>query len=334
MQEAGLLGDDASFMRSGASGDARARARTPIELLCLLAEEGRALGLDLWGMATDSQRAPAIYACTVAPMDPAALNTHLAHFIISASSLLSSQSTETIDWNNADQQAVCLHPSLKPLSGSLADHRDVGVPICGETDAVIRAAALEKPESPRTPVSWEQANRLVQAAIPHLRSLVAETGQTDGILDKESGTYAAPYFLDSLEREIERARCHLVELSLAVLNLQPAGLLGEIPPWVHSRVGSHLGRVVRRTDMVGRIRSRSYAIFFYNTGPRGALMAAGRMADVLNSDEAIKRNTMFSLGVSGWELNGLVDVPTLLLQASKAAQEAAAIAPGRAFVHI
>jgi hypothetical protein len=74
-------------------------------------------------------------------------------------------------------------------------------------------------------------------------------------------------------------------------------------------------------------------VFFYNTGPRSALIAAGRIADALVSDQVLSAETTFAIGVSGWQLTG-PDATSVLVQARSAATEALLIAPGRAFVYV
>jgi GGDEF domain-containing protein len=123
-------------------------------------------------------------------------------------------------------------------------------------------------------------------------------------------------------------------LSLAVLDLRALPSSPPIAPRLHGRVGKHLAEAVRRTDMVGRIGPSSYAVFFHSTGPRPALIAAGRIAEALRGDDGLMSSLSFSLGVSGWECEGPLCLTTLLAQAGEASSEAATIAPDRAFVYL
>jgi hypothetical protein len=56
-------------------------------------------------------------------------------------------------------------------------------------------------------------------------------------------------------------------------------------------------------------------VFLHNTGPRPALIAAGRIAEALREDDEVSSALSFSLGVSGWEGEGQLEVSTLLAQA-------------------
>ncbi len=159
-----------------------------------------------------------------------------------------------------------------------------------------------------------------------------EPGPGSRLVCPESGAYTEEYFLDCLEREVQRTRRHLGELALAVLELRPVDPRVEPGALVQARVGGHLRAAVRRTDLVGRLGPRTYGAFFYNTGPRSALIAAGRIAEALSGDALIAAEVVFALGVSGWEITG-PDAERLLTQARSAAREALLIAPGRAFVY-
>ncbi|MGE5530764.1 MAG: diguanylate cyclase domain-containing protein, partial [Bacteroidota bacterium] len=150
----------------------------------------------------------------------------------------------------------------------------------------------------------------------------------------DSGAYSWQFFLDALEREVARARRQKAELALAVLELRALPQTEGITPRAHRLIGSHMARIVRRTDLVGRIGEASYAAFLHNTGPRPALIAAGRIADALREDTQLSSCLSFSIGVSGWEGEGLLEVSSLLAQAEEAASEASQGGAGRTFVYV
>ena len=310
-------------------------ARTPLEVLCALTEEGAAYGFELWAMAVMHQHQPVVCLCTTAPLPPAVAATNLSHFITSAEGLECEGDLLMPDWSQAAQQSVCLQPQQPVAARGLAEYRDMHISTGQQTGAIIRAAALSNAEPGGTVPAWDRLPAIIRYCTPYLRAVdLAAAETTRGMIDVDSGTYSWSYFVDACERECDRARRYEMEVALAMVELRPTRMLAEIPADLQRRVGEHLAASVRRSDLVGRIGPRSYAAFFPNTGPRAALIAAGRMADALNADEVLDATLSFSIGVSGWEKSGPVEVSTLLAQAGEAAAEAALVAPGSAFVYI
>lgn len=311
--------------------DSLCRAKTPLEVLTALTREGAAYNLDVWAMAITHEQRRMIYLCSVAPLQPAAAAGQLRHFLNCEER---GDSGETIAM--ADEMSVtsvCLRPDLEPMEHDLAEYRDMAVALGSGGRAVIRAAAL-KHETELEP-NWPRARAMVQFAAPYLRGLgLPNANTTLGMMELESGTYSWPYFLDALSREVERSRRTHDELALAVLELRPLTGRLELTPALHQRVGQHLSQAVRRTDMVGRISPCSYAVFFHNTSPRPALIAAGRIVEALRNDPEVMAESSFAVGVSGWDGEGLLESTSLLAQATEAAAEAGVMAPGRAFVYL
>lgn len=309
--------------------DSLSRAKTPLEVLTALTREGAEYGVEVWAMAISCGQKRMTYLCSVAPMQPAAATGQLAHFLAHCGNT----GAEGCAWADENVAAVCLRPDLPPTEHDLAEYRDMELTLGDGDVVVIRAAALKQDQAGKP--NWSRAQATVQFALPYLRALdLRDTNTRLGMIDPESGTYSWPYFLDALEREVERSRRSRDELALAVLELRPIGTAPELTPDLHRRVGAHVAQVVRRTDMVGRIGPRSYAIFFHNTSPRPALIAAGRIAEALRNDEEVISRLSFSVGLSGWEGEGLLETTSLLAQAGEAAAEAGAMAPDRAFVYL
>jgi GGDEF domain-containing protein len=313
--------------------DSLSTARTPLDVLTALAQEGQAHDFDLWAMAVLRDQRPVVYMCSVAPLPGPFLGQQLKDFVESANALSHGEDPAAVDWSAAPRQVICLEPELATVEREMGAFRDFRLAAGSEGEAIIRVAGL-KHEDGHEP-AWSRLEMMLQYAVPHLRSLdLNSTDTMRGMIDAESGAYSWPYFLDALEREVERARRQQCELSMAVLELRPVRKAKELTPDLHRRVAEHVTATVRNTDLVGRIGASSYGIFFHNTGPRPALIAAGRIADALRGDENISEMLSFSLGVSGWERTGLLEVSTLLAQAGEAAAEAAIIAPDRAFVYL
>jgi GGDEF domain-containing protein len=310
-------------------------ARTPLEVLEALAEAGSDHGFELWAMAVVRNHAPAVYLCTTAPLPPAAVATNLEHFVTCASKLDCEGDQLMPDWSQATRHAMCLQPYAPVVTRGLAEYQDRHVPTGQPTGAIIRGATLSETASGAAPPAWDLLESLIRYATPYLRAVdLATTDTARGMIDVDSGAYSWPYFVDAVERECDRARRCGVEVSLAVVDLKPMRMLREITPDLHRRVGDHLQACVRQTDLVGRIGERTYAAFLHNTGPRPALIAAGRIADAMKGDEVLEATLSFSIGVSGWEKSGPVEGSLLLAQASEAAAEAAQVAPGCAFVYL
>lgn len=311
-----------------------AQARTPLELLCALAEAGFGTGLDLYALALVEAGEPAMYLCTTAPLAHSAVAGHLAHF--AAAVTVRCPAGGTIDWESARQQVVCLRPGRPSLEQELAEYRDVTVALEEDVEAVIRGARLYHPQDSKDNNAWQHFAASIESAVPRLQTMYLATSQpSQTMFDAESGTYTCQYFLDAMERELERARRQEhAQLAMAVVEFCPTQSNAKLSSDLHRLVGEHVANAVRRSDMVGRIGKRSYAVFFHNTGPRRALIAAGRIVEALRSDAQVVEQTRFSVGVSGWEGEGVLEVSGLLSQASQAASEAAAIAPNRAFVYV
>jgi hypothetical protein len=297
-------------------------------VLAALAAEGAEHGLELWGMAVRREQGAGIYLCSQAPLTAGVAATQLSHFLGSLNELAG-----RAEWTGASTQVLCLQPGLPELAPDLAEYRDLPVDTGGASPTLIRAAALRCNDE--FAPNWSKLEIMVRYAAPYLRALEMNVQDTAyGMLDLDSGVYSWPFFVDALEREIARARRQQAELALAVLELQPLPQSPVITPPLHRLVGGHMARIVRRTDLVGRIGATTYAAFLHNTGPRPALIAAGRIADALREDEEVSSRLSFSLGVSGWQGEGLLEVSTLLAQAEEAAADAAHSAPGRTFVYV
>jgi len=312
-----------------------AGARTPLDILCALAEDGIACGFNLWAMATVWQDIPTITLCSIPPLSPTKAVEQLSHFVATAAEMDCEGDLLMPDWSVARQQVICLRPHLPPLREGCLQYQDTHVYTGEPTGVILRTAVLGPySDSPTEPV-WSRLPLMIQYITPTLRALRLSMADTaHGMIDVESGVYSWAYFMDAVEREMERARRTNAELSLAVLELKPLKILGDIPAEIQRRIGEHVVGSVRKTDIVGRLGRNTFAIFFAGTGPRSALIGASRIADALKADEALRGLISFSLGVSGWDGTGSADVPTLLTQASEAAAEAALVSPGSAFVYI
>lgn len=306
-------------------------ARTPLDVVCRLSEQGGVLGLDLAAMAMVTGAGPAIWLCSTAPLEPADLRAQLTQLQTAAKSQLVAELAQG-DWSRVAAVAACVDPGAPPLAVGRFDCRDRVLWLSDEARALVRLACLDAGAAGLPESRWDEAAGLLRAAVPWLRAVTMGSGPGTPLVCPESGAYVEEYFLDCLDREIERARRHLGELALAVLELRPVDPRSEPGALVQARVGGHLRAAVRRTDIVGRLGPRTYGAFFYSTGPRAALIAAGRVAEALAGDALITSEVVFGLGVSGWEVTG-PDAESLLSQARSAAGEALLIAPGRAFVY-
>lgn len=265
-------------------------------------------------------------------MSPVILRDEVVNFRTTAMHELGGR-VKGSDWINASLLTACIAPLAEPLSLGPMIHRDSLVWLCDETRAIIRASCLAENNPLYDEQAWDGAQILIRAAIPYLRAVAVAAGDSGSLLCPESSVYIGPYFLDCLDREIERARRHQSELAIAIMELRPLELTREPSPQIHARIGSHLHSTVRRTDLVGRLGPKSYGAFFFNTGPRSALIAAGRIAEAMSTDPVLTAEINYALGVSGWEVTG-PDAASVLRQARSAASEALLIAPGRAFVYI
>ena len=309
--------------------EALARARTPLDLLAALAETGEAHALDLWTLAVHWEGVPMLCLASVPPVSQDVASACRDELQAHGSALAEADGCR--DFDGGVVRALYLSPDLPPVGGAVTEAREVIVPLAGEGLAVVRVMCLQVDDLRRP--DWERMEAMVELAAPYLRGL-GQGATQQAITDVESGTYSWPYFLDALERELERSRRQQSELSVAVLDLRPLPSGVSLSPRMHGRVGGHLAEVVRRTDMVGRIGPSSYAVFFHNTGPRPALIAAGRIAEALRGDDALISSLSFSMGVSGWEGEGPLSLSMLLAQAGEASAEAATIAPDRAFIYL
>lgn len=318
-----------SLRLHSALSEALASARTPLDVLAALAEAGESYALDLWSLAVHWEGAPMLCLASVPPVSPAVASACREKLQERATVLAEAEDCRNFD--RALVRALYLSPDLPPVGGEEMEAREVMIPLVGEGLAVVRVVSLQADDLRRP--DWDRMETMVEQAAPYVRGL-GRGVTTLAITDAESGTYSWPYFLDALERELERSRRQQSELSVAVLDLRPLPSGISLSPQLHGRVGGHLAEVVRRTDMVGRIGPSSYAVFFHNTGPRPALIAAGRIAEALRGDDALRSSLSFSMGVSGWECEGPLSLLTLLAQAGEASAEAATIAPDRAFVYL
>lgn len=306
-------------------------ARTPLEIVCSLTELSRRLDLDVALMAMVTATGPTLLLGSRAPLLPADLRAQVDAFRKTLGSRLASESGRP-DWYSVPLLAVCVQPEAPALRVGRVCYRDRVFWLSDEARVCIRLVCLDADTTRFAAERWEEVADLLRAAVPCLRAVTTGHGHNRSLVCAESGAYIEEYFLDCLDREIERARRHLGELSLAILELRPADPRAELGALTHARVGGHLRAAVRRTDLVGRLGPRTYGAFFYSTGPRVALIAAGRVAEALAADQLISSEVVFALGVSGWEITG-ADAESLLGQARSAAREALLIAPGRAFVY-
>ena len=309
------------------------KATSPLEAVVAVAERGSKLGAALWQVACWTSEQPLLMI--VADGQPTAeqLSSYLAHFCLAAGNLLDTGDGVPVEWHHIAPQISWVRGegSEKAAEGWPAEYRDY----CLTSDrvkALVRCSGRAGVAAAEAEVNWRGAEMMAQALVERLGILVGGD-QENRLLDPVSGVYSEAGFFAALEREIERTRRHATPLSMAALELVPLRGRSQLLEAVHRGVGEHLQKQVRKGDLVGRIGELSYGILLYHTGPRNALIAAGRIAEALRADELLQGTVTFSLGVSGWDCSGPEGL-TLLSQARRAAAEAAAVAPGRPFIYL
>lgn len=301
--------------------EALAQARTPLELLAVLAEEG--CEQDLWMLALPPQAGGALDLVSRSPLAPAVAARCLRDFagVTPSDPAMPRPAARTL----------CLAPELPVVKQGNWEYEEALLPLGDGQVAILRAGRVD--EGGRH--GGSRFGTLSLLAAPYLRGLLrARTPGVGAIIDAESGTYCWPCFLDALEREVERSRRTGTELAVVLLELRPLARGGVLSPELHALVGQHAVRCIRSTDMVGRMSPSAYAVFLHNTGPRQALIAAGRLEEALRSDPRVRAQLSFAIGVSGWEHGEMLGATVLLAQAAAAATEAAYIAPDHTFVYI
>jgi GGDEF domain-containing protein len=304
---------------------------SPIETLVKAAECGSKLGVELWQVASCPGGTPMLLTVASRLPSPEALSSYLTHFCLAADNMLGEQKAAPSDWHRISPQVSWLMGEATEGKGWPEEYRDFCIKT-GNDLSLVRCSGGAGMRGGGEQIDWRSAQLVGQAVIGRLTELV-RGAQTNLLRDPVSGVYSEEGFFEALEREVERTRRHAIPLSVAALEVCALRGQDHLLEKVHRSLGDHLHHQVRQSDLVGRVGNLSYGVLLYHTGPRNALIVAGRIADALRGDELLNGVMTFSLGVSGWDCSGPEGL-TLLSQARRAAAEAAVVAPGRPFIYI
>ncbi len=296
------------------------------ELVC----QSHELGIRWCIMGHLQGRRVHVFMCSAGAMSTALLTEELGCFSRQANQMfMQVQEQKALLWDDRHSQVSFINPGCEVKAEGAREPR---IALLADGQVCMRTVVHHDPGDTRQMIDWEVFENLAEAAARRIVALNERQANGRRFLhDPESDAYCSAYFLDCVDREIERSRRHSTPLSLTVVQLMPLDAMACLPSAIHERVVHHITGAVRRTDIVGRMDVYSYGAFFHHCGPRDALIAAGRIAEAIREDEDIARRLLFALGVSGWEAPD-DDALTLVLRAREAAIEALETSPGHPFI--
>ncbi len=165
--------------------------------------------------------------------------------------------------------------------------------------AVARAAATEARSL--TLDRWRQADEALEVIAWMLGTLCDEDRPDASVTDSISGAYTREFFEQTLRNELWRSERQPAELSIILLQLRRSSpMLADHwpPPRLLARTAAVMRAQLRRADVVARLDSRRLAGLLPTTGPRNALIAAGRLGEALQDDHELE-GWSIDIGVSG-----------------------------------
>ncbi len=185
---------------------------------------------------------------------------------------------------------------VSDLSDAYHDHLTLrGADVVG----VTRAAASVTDSL--TPGRWRETAGVLEIAAWMLGALTDEDAGSPGIIDPISGVHTRAFFEAMLNGELARHQRAPSELSVVLLQLRRsvALLADEHPsPTVLVEAGRTMQRTLRESDVIARLDERRLAALLPCTGPRAGLMAATRLGETLQDNEALE-GWSIDIGVSG-----------------------------------
>lgn len=157
----------------------------------------------------------------------------------------------------------------------------------------------------------------IDAALLARRNRIVESAQDcTGFLSRED-------FRQTLNQEIARIRKSPHEMALLRIKLifraevMPAAPIQETVEIARAMVES----TVRHGDIVGELSGNDIGVLMPYTGPRKALIAAMRISDAFDSNDAVSAVFDHFIGLSGWSIDGS-DAEGLLVETEQAARQA------------
>ena len=195
--------------------------------------------------------------------------------------------------------------------------------------ALLRVAGAAAGE--RRPGMWE----IVARQQPRFEAAEHVLTGADTLHEPLTGTYSRAFLDDALRRETARAHRHSMQLSLAVVRVQPertseGGVIAA--SWLRTVAGA-VRECVRETDILGCISSTTLGVVMPNTGTRNALVAAGRIKERVSDSGELPSEVECHIGISGWDITG-PHMPEIIEQATSAMDEARRCGSDRPFLYL
>ena len=196
--------------------------------------------------------------------------------------------------------------------------------------ALLRVAGAAS-DGQRRPGVWE----VVARQQPRFEAAEHVLTGANTLHEPLTGTYSRAFLDDALHRETARAHRHAMQLSLAVVRVQPRRVAegGVIAAsWLRT-VAAATRDCVRETDIIGCISSTTLGVLMPNTGTRNALVAAGRIKQRVTDSGELPSEVECHIGISGWDMTG-PHMPEIIEQATSAMDEARRCGGDRPFLYL
>lgn len=186
------------------------------------------------------------------------------------------------------------------------------------------------------PIRYEELFNFLQKALL-LQRLASENNRLIEqltrltVIDSHTGLYNHRYLQERLAQELQRAKRHVLPLSVLMLDIDYFKSLNEVyghqyADYILAEFGKLLLRMVRSNDVVTRYGGEEFILILPETNKDGAVEFGQRLlSTIINTifdPEGKRINLKVSMGVSNFPLDGLDTIDRLIESADKAVHEA------------
>ncbi len=288
--------------------------------------------IDLWSaLILGSPEASAqLYVHSPAPVTPAlalalaeSMHAELASCCDSVPELCGVRQAGT---SCADLGAEVIHRFCDAFHDRLTQRQSQPIGITRAGASNTRGLTLQR---------WQEADSALEIAAWMLGALTDDDRDSGGVIDPISGQYSSAFFRHTLHNELARHQRSASELSVVLLQLRRSVkmLADDSPsPLLLATAGAVMQRELRDADIIARLDCRRLAALLPCTSPRDGLIAASRLGEALQDDQALE-GWSIDIGVSGLGME-TVGASELLDQATHAMLAACRGSTGYPFVYV
>ncbi|MFP3904807.1 MAG: GGDEF domain-containing protein [Armatimonadota bacterium] len=295
------------------------RLSDPLDMLAAVARCTPLEKVYMWVMLPVERGEQEIFVVSRYPWPQDNAQSLVDEFLMSARRTASDHEVDLPHADIVEVRYTCLNDEgrFAPINEPAIGH--VGIVARQRLRAILRVYAAEDSEHLQEfaeTVSHTVASYIDAALLARRNRIIENTRDCSGFLSREA-------FRQTLNQEIARIRKSPHEMALLRIKLVSRTEIMDASP-VEETVAIARAMVesaVRHGDIVGELSGNDIGVLMPYTGPRNALIAAMRISDAFNSNEAVGAVFDHFIGLSGWSIAGS-DAEGLLVETEQAARQA------------